>query len=329
MIDQKRRIALAAAALRREEERLRDNVNHGLMEEHLGKDQALFNRVCAVMDNVGDTTLALAHLPNSGGEEKGMAYLVTHGAFQSMEILVSACRLIGADLGVSYSKELDAEIDRIKDVRVRVTGHPYDFKSNKKTGRRAGTSGISRITLGISGFSLHEWTEDGKCMITGVSTFDYAVKSLRIARRCLRYVNEALSVRVKDLEREWVARPLYDHVAQLTYWCGKLNEAVRTGAAPVGILQTIEETLVQLRADKRVAGGNGEGLRYHLDFTDEAIRLLKCAWSDPQQPSADLQQERVNSRFLADQCNDIVSACQSLDRAFDPDAGLPVVLVAD
>ncbi|MBL8066671.1 MAG: hypothetical protein JNM34_12570, partial [Chthonomonadaceae bacterium] len=244
----KNRIKLAAAALRREEERLRDNVNHRLMEEYLSKDQALFNRVCAVMDNVGDTTLAVAHLPNCDGNEKGLAYLVTHGAFQSMEILVSACRLIGTDLGVSYPKELDAEIDKIKDMRVRVTGHPYDFKSNKKTGRKAGTSGISRITLSTSGFSLHEWTEGGKCKITGVNTFDYAVKSLRIARRCLRYVNEELASRVLELEREWVARPLYNYVAQLTYWCGKLNEAVRAGAAPVGILKTIEETLSLLRA---------------------------------------------------------------------------------
>jgi hypothetical protein len=130
-------------------ERFRDAVNDRDYATRLESDRPKWHQLCAAMDALTDTAMAVAafsELPPT--EHKGELYLRTYGLLQCLFVQQDAVLTAAAVLGAKC--DLLDRLGTIRDMRNATIGHP----AKKTRGVERGSFGIVQATLEAGGF---EW----------------------------------------------------------------------------------------------------------------------------------------------------------------------------
>lgn len=310
-------IRTSARAVRRQENRIRDLVNHSLLQNELTNSLPKFNRICACLDAIGDASVALECLDPKSNTEEGHNYLITHGVYQSISLLLDAARVIARETSIGLPESHQCEIQQLLDLRIQISGHPYDDNGNKKSGRRAGASGIGNYSISPSGFILHQWFDDGSRKTLNVNHEDSARNALSICRNCLAYIAERLKKRIRHLEREWNKSPAAAHFIMAGYASEKLLDAVRkTDRKPTGpwAVEHLKQCIDGIRADERLMSSWKDPIEYDLEGVDWTIeRLLRCFSGDV---TVSTEESMVLARYLRDRIDSLWTLCRSIDTCF-------------
>lgn len=130
-------------------ERFRDAVNDRDFATRLESDRPKWNQLCAAMDALTDTAMAVAAFSElAPTSHKGELYLRTYGLLQCLFVQQDAVRAAAAVLGCKC--DLLDRLSTVRDMRNATIGHP----AKKTCGVERGSFGIVQATLGKRGF---EW----------------------------------------------------------------------------------------------------------------------------------------------------------------------------
>lgn len=137
------------------EERLREVVNHPVVQGQLIKDTRKWQQLCSSMDVIGDTDAAIAAYQQLDFvDDTGALYLITYGVLQVLVVQQDA--VTHAAEAVSFPYSFSGEIRRIRTIRNCAIGHPTKHRS----GRTTESFGIIRISLKHEGFTLYSFDWD-------------------------------------------------------------------------------------------------------------------------------------------------------------------------
>ncbi|MCA0360411.1 MAG: hypothetical protein LCH41_05090 [Armatimonadetes bacterium] len=148
-------------------------------EEPLDTDSSVsFQALLSALDVLGDTTLALsaASSLSISWKRAGASYIHLYGVYQAIELQISALDLLSAHFTYERSDNILRESQYLRDLRILVAGHPIFRIPAKK--RKAGSSGISRVSMSGTKFTLADFIKNESVIFT---QRDFADDS----RRCL------------------------------------------------------------------------------------------------------------------------------------------------
>ena len=314
------KILRAAKALRSAEEDIRSKVNHTLLHNELRKDPPSFNRICAAMDQVGDTTLALASVGSpdeSGGV--GRNYLLAWGVFQSIALLLNGCKELGDRMGFQYGPSQRKEAQELQDLRVIAAGHPQSSHANKDTGRKGGAHSIGRYGLSEKGFPLHAYYDDGTTNVVHVDQLLATRRALLLACRSLRALARHLDRTVTNLEEAFVASPASAHFQHTGYAREKLNQNIRTDGEPLlgtWAVEELERCVANVRADSRLFELWRPEFDYGLEGVDYTIEKLKGHFAG--HSLLEPPELTIYVRYLCDTIDSMHTFCREIDSNFSP-----------
>ncbi len=137
---------------------LRDVVNEPEIHEKLSKNKHLFRQLCASMDAIGDTDLAISfYLGCPPIQELGHRYLLAYGLLQVLFVQQDAVKHAAEAVGMNY--QFPTALLQNRDIRNAAIGHP----TKREDFRRKVTEsfGISQMSLSSEGFTLcsFDWTK--------------------------------------------------------------------------------------------------------------------------------------------------------------------------
>ena len=134
------------------EERIRAHVNDAfLYEGYFTDDLNTWQTLCAAMDILGDTCLALLQFEENGiGRSLGEKYINLYGLFQSFILQQDSIKeLHDIFVGTKLNLHDIDEFEKLRRIRNMMTGHPIS-----KHGLR---TYLSRPTMNDNGFELISW----------------------------------------------------------------------------------------------------------------------------------------------------------------------------
>lgn len=107
-------------------QRFRDTVNTSHIRDRLTKDKKKWNRLCACMDVLKDTEMAIAAFPGcSADADTGEVYLRIYGLLQAMFVQQDAVCHACSAIGMDYQRPEQVE-NGIRRVRNKAIGHPAE-----------------------------------------------------------------------------------------------------------------------------------------------------------------------------------------------------------
>lgn len=141
---------MTAVTVNSEMSRVRDLVNDGVLFGNREKLGFVWDMVCASMDMIGDTQLAIDSFAGRP-TDTGQRYLEVYGLFQAFFLQQDALVNLAAGLNLAEI-EVDAHFCSIRDLRNKYFGHPSKSDRPKPTTYH----GLSRITINRA--EITAWT---------------------------------------------------------------------------------------------------------------------------------------------------------------------------
>jgi hypothetical protein len=135
--------------------RFRSLINEPRRHHAIFQRQRDFNFICSAMDIIDDILFALRSYTTQHHDDQGLAYLEIFGVLQALFVQQDAVRqLYRIVTGGAINLETEyPDIKAIRDVRVRVAGHPV--------GGAGGSHFIVRYTVSKWGFELWKYDQTG------------------------------------------------------------------------------------------------------------------------------------------------------------------------
>lgn len=166
------------------EHRLRDLVNMTRRSRELRERGARWHQLCAAMDVIGDTQLALQAAIDGtvAAHSTGAGYVVIYGVLQALYLQQDAAKQISKCLDIDIPTP--PELEEVRDARNAAAGHPSVYKGSG--------AGIVRITLSTGGFELVTWTQSGAFSRTHVDLHDLCSRQAAAIHRFLTDVVQRL-----------------------------------------------------------------------------------------------------------------------------------------
>ena len=227
------------------EQRIRDLINSPRRLHALLSDRPRWNRVCAALDTLGDTQLAIDAYVAEEISPKGAGplYLVLYGILQVLYVQQDALKdLAGA---LNRALEIPQALRDIRDARNASIGHPTFYRYG------AYSNTINRSSMSVAGFELYKWPQDGDPEITYINVSELARQQTDLVRRSLEEAAMALEEEERDHRKQWRRDPLAPKLDDgIGYAFEKLSEGVRRPDEPHMArwgLQTIEERIEKFK----------------------------------------------------------------------------------
>jgi hypothetical protein len=174
------------------ETRIRDLINEPRKRRLLMKRGPLWHQLCASLDVIGDSQLAIAAYANAPGSDDGAVYLAIYGLLQACFLQQDAIHNLCEALDLDDSYKDHPELMAVRELRNDAVGHPT--KRGSKSAYRYYS--ISRFTMSKLGFQM---------LVHGVNGFiEFKDVSLGAAITDQRtYVGKLLASILAKLETEW------------------------------------------------------------------------------------------------------------------------------
>src|SRR5439155_5472665 len=147
----------------------REYINDYRLRHVLLQNEARWNVLTSSLDVIGDTELAIAsYKPLNESSDTGFRYLVVYGILQVLFVQQDAAVHILESLDIP-EPTTDPDIQYVRDVRNKATGHPTKREGSKKRNIPQSSHFISRISLHTAGFQLLSVIDGQDAVFTDVN----------------------------------------------------------------------------------------------------------------------------------------------------------------
>jgi hypothetical protein len=227
------------------EQRVRDLINSPRRLHALLADRPRWHRVCAALDTLGDTELAVEEYlaGNVKAASTGLVYLALYGILQVLIVQQDALKELADALKLDL--DLPETLRHVREARNASTGHPTSFRHGKYSNT------INRSSMSLGGFELYRWAHEGEPEIIDIRVDDSAREQREVIALLLEDAAVALENEEREHRKRWRGDPLVPKLAEgITYALQKLSEGVRDALDPgMGAwgLVAIEERLDKFR----------------------------------------------------------------------------------
>lgn len=300
------------------ESRLRELVNHPRRQDRLLRNRPRWLQLCAAMDAIGDTQLAIrsflegaVHTTGDGG-----SYIVAYGVLQTLYVQQDAAKKIAEVLSIPFAPP--EEIRAIRDTRNAAIGHPADYKRNR-------SAAIVRVSLSPTGFDLLVYGPEGFDESRTVNLPSLCREQTDVIGALLEAANAHL------IEEELVHRRKYRGqtlAAAFTETLGYALEKVGEGLGnsvrhPLGEwgLSTVEDVITQFRSTLAERGLEGvyamsaEPLMQDISFSVQRLRALLRG----EMPQFDERDGRAYLSYLRTQLAQLQEVAIEIDNEYASD----------
>ena len=227
------------------EQRVRDLINSPRRLHALFADRPRWHRICAALDALGDTQLAVdeylaGHVKATSA---GLVYLALYGILQVLIVQQDALKELADALKLNL--DLPETLRRVREARNASTGHPTSYHHGKYSHT------INRSSMSLGGFELYRWAHEGEPEIIDIRVADLAREQREVIALLLEVAAVALETEEREHRERWRGDPLVPKLAEgITYAFQKLSEGLRNAPEPgMGAwgLVAIEERLTRFR----------------------------------------------------------------------------------
>jgi hypothetical protein len=144
----------SADRVQKGEQQVRDFINAPRRHRHLMQNRKGWFQLCAALDAVGDTQLAVRAYRERELKtaSEGANYLVAYGLLQTLYVQQDAVEKIAKVVGLKL--RLSEDVRRIRNIRNAAVGHPSEFRGTQ-------SATIVRMSLSTAGFSFYVWEPEG------------------------------------------------------------------------------------------------------------------------------------------------------------------------
>ena len=237
---------------------IRDLINEPRRLALLIRDEpAVFYQVCAALDALGDTDLALdvyADAPQAAGP--GGKYMLIYGVLQVLFVQQDATTDLAKALGVKFGE--DGTLREVRTIRNLSVGHPTDHTFKKQRSFNF----IERGTMTKTGFTLRTVFHDGTpTRVQGVDIPGIIARQREAICRLLGTVAAELQERERKHRMTFQGQRLQDSLPGVfDYYFEKMYDAVRQNNGPFGaghvqLVQDAVGELERLVRERDPAGG--------------------------------------------------------------------------
>jgi hypothetical protein len=227
------------------EQRVRDLINSPRRLHALLADRPRWHRICAALDALGDTQLAVdeylaGHVKATSA---GLVYLALYGILQVLIVQQDALKELADALKLNL--DLPETLGRVREARNASTGHPTSYRHGKYSNT------INRSSMSLGGFELYRWAREGEPEIIDIRVADLAREQREVIALLLEVAAVALETEEREHRERWRGDPLVPKLAEgITFAFQKLSEGLRNAPEPgMGAwgLVAIEERLARFR----------------------------------------------------------------------------------
>lgn len=220
---------------------MRDLVSSPRTSASLRRHRRQWLRLCAAMDAIGDTNLALRWYTKhrSTSRRDGRAYLLVYGALQALFVQQDAIATLAGCLKIAVARS--EELSEIRRIRNQSIGHPTGKKSSAM---------IARMSLSAHGFWMIVY-KGGKSERKNVDVRAAARRQLRIVTKVLKMVAEKMMEQELKHRRKFRKKPLAAVWATSSYMVEKVGQGLRDASAKpfaAAGLATLKNMAASMRA---------------------------------------------------------------------------------
>jgi hypothetical protein len=198
--------------------RFRDLINMPRRHYALMQRRRDFLFACSAMDILDDTVMAMRSYARHRHSDQGLAYLEAFGVLQSLRVQQDAvCRLhrivtdVPIDLAAAYP-----DIGEVRDISVRVAGHPV--------GGKAASHFMMRYTVSKGGFELWAYDQGGGRTVAHVDLVTLIAKNSTSLAAELKNLIAFMETEDTKHKAQFAGQRLADLFRMATYCSGKLFE---------------------------------------------------------------------------------------------------------
>ena len=291
---------------------IRNLINEGRKHYELSRDKGKFSQMCSSLDVIEDSEQAITAFESSDfGEDVAFGYLAIYGVLQAAYLQQDALRNLCEALAINVYPSSCQSLKELREVRNASVGHPTKQDRKKPTAYNQ----ISQITMGVHGFDLLTFTDDG-----GYGSRRVGLPRLITGQR--HAVNDTLLKIIEELKKEResykaqfrmnkLARALPD---TMSYYCEKVGEGVDGGAVGLAGLAVIKSAFASFRSAALERNLDlAVHLNYHYATIDHVIvsleRFLNAGYGDP-------LTARVFVEYLSGRIGEMRSLAQEIDQDY-------------
>jgi hypothetical protein len=305
------------------EHEVRERINSPRLSLKLRGDSSKWNTVCAALDVIGDTQMALdAYLNAPQIEELGIRYLYVYGAFQLLQSQQDAvshlCNAVGLE------EKAPGKVARIGSLRSESVAHAT---KGKKEGRnRVGF--IQRISLSQYGFTLG---------IAAADPWQYETETVNISELVAeqnQHITQVLTSLIKMFDEEDKHRDAHrddplsaQFPSTLGYYLSKISEASYDSiyfALGLPHIQFVEEVLENLKTklEEREIWGAYTGIDEAYKRLEHPLMQLRRYFSRDEASPLTADDVPIFVSFVQNEMRDLKEMAESIDAEYqEPSAG--------
>ena len=304
---------------------IRRLINQPRRQNNLIKDLPCWNQLCASLDAIEDTKLAInSYVAIESGNDKGQLYLLVYGVLQALFLQQDAVNNLCEALAIPVERSKYPRLQEIRKIRNESIGHPT--KRNQSKGKHS-YHYISRISLTLKGFDLLTYFHDGK----------FESKYISI-EECItdqdKYLKDILSAVIENLKREerahkekFMREKLIDCFPNIHYHLEKIYEAANSDTPERRImalvhiewLQKAIGTFESSLAKRGIELETYDEIRYEFEFTkyplDKLCKHFKCLKEGKTSSMTHLD-IRVYSDSLKQHISELMDTAKSIDEDY-------------
>ena len=201
--------------------KVRDLINAARRHDSLLQQANDFRLVCSAMDMIDDTIMALTSYIDHDQQDQGQAYLEIFGVLQAMAVQQDAVRKLHRvvtgtcpDLEATYP-----DVKEIRDIRVRVVGHPVG-------GKKDSSHFLTRYTVSKKGFEFWAYDQSGGRTVAEVDLIDLVARNSASLHAALSETVASMEDEDKAHKTAFAGEKLAAIFHNSVYCSGKLFEGV-------------------------------------------------------------------------------------------------------
>lgn len=296
---------------------IRDFVNAPRRQYAIMQDRRAWFQLCASMDLVEDSQLAIDAYRGAESDSDGALYLAVYGLLQAFFLQQDAVRHLASALGISPSE--DPELKAVREARNDIAGHP-----TMRGGKNSFTThSISRWSLSTD--AIEVFSSDKKASSLYQRRFrisELIEKQRQGIARALSAIQSELARREREHVAKFSGQPLTAVFPQtLDYTFSKIAEGIRT-AGLHGLARATLETVTSILASFRealVQRGElpaNEHLEYDLAQLDYPLERLARYLDDPEGDVLSEADAEIYRFYIERKFDDLIAMAKEIDEEY-------------
>ncbi len=300
---------------------IRAFVNAPRRQYAIMQDRRAWFQLCASMDLIEDSQLAIDAYRGPRSDSDGPLYLAVYGLLQAFFLQQDAVEHLGRALGISISE--DPELKAVRDARNDIAGHPT-MRGGKNTFT---THTISRWSLSTDAIEVYSSDKQASTLYRRRFRISELIEKQRqgIARGLSTIQNE-LTRREREHVAKFSDQPLTAIFPQtLGYTFSKISEGIRTAGLHTLARRNLD-TATSILANFRDALNQrgelpaNEHLEYDLAQLDYPLERLARYLDDPDGDALSEADAEIYRFYIERKFEDLIAIAKEIDEEYGENA---------